>query len=171
MKIGNIFNEDRVQALNCGVNAYNKVYGSDKQKTKTQSVEKVLFPQGYENASHYYDKNNFERDRCCDIIDNERGKKDCKEGSSCNCDKKHNGGMNGNLPMFNIQSLLPMLMSGKFNDMIKPLMGLLGGNKTGAGSFDIAKIFEMFKPKLSVEKKVVEEDISSKFDDFVIIED
>jgi hypothetical protein len=65
-----------------------------------------------------------------------------------------------------------MLMSGKFNDLLNPIMSMVGGK---SGGVDIAKIFELFKPKSSVkkEKRIIheEEDVSSKFDDMIIIED
>jgi hypothetical protein len=57
--------------------------------------------------------------------------------------------------------------------MLKPLMSMLGGGGTsGGGLGDITKIFELFKPKhQKKEEKKEEEDVSSKFDDMIIIED
>jgi hypothetical protein len=59
-------------------------------------------------------------------------------------------------------------------DMLKPLMLMFGGGKGGAGGGlgDIAKVFDLFKPKSKPKKEEKkEEDISSKFDDMIIIED
>ena len=43
---------------------------------------------------------------------------------------------------FDIKSLLSMLMGGNLNDVLKPLMSILGGGKSGGG-MDIAKIFHI----------------------------
>lgn len=153
MKIGNLLNNERVKALGVDKNAYPNRMNNN---VNTQHAEKVLFPEAYENASHYYNKNEFSKPSPPEPPPQ------CEQSKhSCN----HNS-----MPMFDIKSLLPMLMGGKFNDMLKPLMAMLGGN--GGGGMDMAKIFEMFKPKSKPkqeEKK--EEDISSKFDDMIIIED
>ena len=159
MKLGNILNNERLSALHTDRNAYVSVYKSDKGKTQTQTVEKVLFPQEYENASPHYNMNNFSRPQ-----------NDNQENIQHN---QHSNQSNNSFhTMFDMKSILPMLMSGKFNDMLKPLMSMFGGNGGGTGGFDIAKIFELFKPKSKTKKEEKkEEDISSKFDDFIIIED
>ena len=163
MRLGNILNQERVRALNGEVNAYNRVFDIDKKnKVNSQSMQKVVFPEPYENARQYYNRNEF------GTLDSE-----CSD-QNCNCSKHGNSNKNNqaNAPMFDMKSLLPMLMSGKFNDMINPFMSMLGGSKGGSGGMDFAKIFELFKPKLKSKKEEKkEEDISSKFDDFIIIED
>ena len=119
-------------------------------------MSKVIFPEPYESLSTHYSKNDF-----CSPP---------KEELKHDPPSKHQN----NAPMFDIKSLLPMLMSGKFNDILKPLMGMLGngGGSLSGGLGDIAKIFELFKPKPKPKKEEKrEEDISSKFDDMIIIED
>ena len=154
MKLGNVLNLDRTRALPTDNNAYvkNSKFVKDDTVAQVQSADKVIFPEAYENASGYYNKNQFSPP---------------SKAEPNNPKPQH-----APSPMFDIKSLLPMLMSGKLNDFINPLMSMLGGK---SGGMDIAKIFELFKPKTNVkkEKKVVqeEEDVSSKFDDMIIIED
>ena len=155
MKIGNILNNERVQSLNVSKNAYytpNNLKRED--KVSTSQAEKVVFQQPYENASNYYNKDQF---NCSQQPDSK---------PNCNCNNNRKSQNN----MIDFKSLLPMLMGGKFNDMLKPIMSMLGGGGS-AGSMDFAKIFELFKPKSKTEKKDKDEDVSSKFDDFIIIED
>ena len=156
MKLGNILNPERIKALNIDSNAYISAF-KPKQKngnTTIQSAEKVVFPEPYENANHYYSRHEF-----------------AMPPSSEPHDHQQTQHVSNNIqPMFDIKSLLPMLMSGKFNDMLKPLMSMFGGGNSGSG-MDITKIFELFKPKSKQNKSTPEEDVSSKFDDFVIIED
>ena len=114
----------------------------------TNKAQKVVFPEPYENATHYYNRNQF-------------SKPTPPEPPSQ--PEPHN-----HMP-FDIKSLLPMLMSGKM-DVLKPLMSMFGGNL--GGGMDLTKIFELFKPKTKPKKEEKkEEDISSKFDDMIIIED
>lgn len=119
---------------------------------KVQSINKVVFPEAYSNAEKYYDKTQFY----------------VPQGSENNA---HDNKVKQS-PMFDIKALIPMLMGGKFNDLIAPLMSMIGGKSKG---IDIAKIFELFKTKPSNKNEKQErkesEDISSKFDDMIIIED
>ena len=154
MKLGNILNLDRTRALPTDNNAYvqHGKFVSGENIAKVQSADKVIFPEAYENASGYYNKNQFSPPP---RLEHNTPKPQPVQH-----------------PMFDIKSLLPMLLGGKFNDLVNPLMSMLGGK---SGGMDIAKIFELFKPKTSVkkEKKSIkeEEDMSSKFDDMIIIED
>lgn len=166
MKLGNILNDERVSALKNDSNAYVRAFKSKSKDTvNTQSAEKVIFPEPYENAGHYYNKNQFNPPPPPD--------------PPCNHEQRHHnqGANNGggglfNSSMMDMKSLLPMLMSGKFNDVLKPLMTMFGGSGGASGGFDIAKIFELFKPKSKPKKdEKKEEEVSSKFDDFIIIED
>ena len=154
MRLGDKLNLDRVNSLKEDVNAYvGRSKNINSQKVKTQSAEKIIFPEPYENANSYYNKNNF----------------GCRCDEESNCEKPP---VKNNQNMFDVKSILPMLMSGKFNDMLTPLMSLLGGGSKGGSGMDFAKIFELFKPKQKAKKVEKEEvDISSKFDDFIIIED
>ena len=154
MKLGNILDLNRTRELPVDSNAYvksNKFVNNEKS-VKTQTADKVIFPEAYENASGYYNKNQFSPP---------------PKPEPSIPKPQHTPSS-----MFDIKSLLPMLMGGKFNDIITPLMSMLSGK---SGGMDIAKIFELFKPKSTAkkEKKVVveEEDMSSKFDDMIIIED
>ena len=158
MKLGDILNNERVSALGNDRNAYIEKSNikSDNKGTSIQSAQKVLFPEAYENASHYYNKNEFS--------------KPSPPEQSPQCEQLKHSCNHNSMPMFDIKSLLPMLMGGNFNDMLKPLMSMFGGK--GGGGMDMAKIFEMFKPKSKSKKEEKkEEDISSKFDDMIIIED
>lgn len=163
MKLGNILNQERINALSVESNAYNSTfkYNDKKDNSKTQFAEKVIFPEGYENANQYYNKNEF------------TSKKYAEENNSCpHCSNNQNNRNNSSFSIPDIKSLLPMLMSGKFNNFLNPLMSMLGGNKGGAGSMDFAKIFDLFKPKNNIKKEdKKQEEVLSKFDDFVIIED
>lgn len=162
MKLGNILNVDRVNALQVDTNAYvaekNTIHKEN--KVNTQEIQKVIFPEPYENVNPYYTKNDFGKPPPPPIPENHK------------CNHNHN-----NIypkPMFDVKSLLPMLMGGNFNDMLKPLMSMFGGGNSGSsGIGDISKIFELFKPKSKskIEEKKEDEDISSKFDDMIIIED
>ena len=155
MKIGNILNNDRVKALENSSNAYILSESKLKNNASAQNMSKVVFPEPYENAGTHYDKHNF------NIPTHETPEQNARPPQQ-------------NQPIFDIKSLLPMLMSGKF-DMLKPLMSMFGGGGTDANSGlgNISKIFELFKPKSKPqkEKDIKEEDISSKFDDMIIIED
>lgn len=158
MKLGNILNQERVNSM-VETNAYNTNY---KNTAKTQSMEKVVFSEPYENANRYYNKNIFSSSP-----NNCNNDEDCKHRSNSTC---NNSSLNS--PMFDIKSILPMLMSGKFNDMLTPLISMFGGNKGSNSGMDITKIFELFKPKSKQKKEEKkDEEISSKFDDFIIIED
>lgn len=154
MKLGNILNLDRTRELPMDNNAYVKhgKFVSGESVARAQSVDKVVFPEAYENASGYYNKNQF-----CPPPKLEQNPPRLQQSQPA---------------MFDIKSLLPMLMSGKLNDLITPLMSMFGGK---SGGMDIAKIFDIFKPKSSTkkEKKVNDndEEMSSKFDDMIIIED
>ena len=133
-------------------NAYVSKPSDEKQhNTHTQNASKVIFPEPYENMWQYYNKSEF-----------------------CIPPKQEPPPQNNSrppqAPMFNLQSLLPMLMGGKFNDILKPLMGMLGDGG-GGGLGDVSKIFELFKPKSKEKSEKKEEDVSSKFDDMIIIED
>ena len=156
MLLRDLLNQERVSALYVEPNAYvaRTEYKPKGRNVMAQEVEKVVFPEPYENVSPRYSKHEFY-------------KPEPPEPSNQN--QPHQMPM----PMFDIKSLLPMLMSGKFNDMLKPMMSLLGGGNSGNGGMgDIAKIFELFKPKSkSKPKQEKDEDISSKFDDMIIIED
>ena len=158
MKLGNVLNDDRVKSLRMDQNAYTNTYKSkaDTKNVNIQRAEKVLFPQPYENASAYYNRKQFSP-----LLDD-----DCKKD---NCDAKSKSSSQTN-PMFDVRSLLPILAGGKFNDMLNPLISMIGGG-ANKGGFDFAKIFELLKPKKNTQKEKKEEDISSKFDDFVVIED
>lgn len=149
MRLGDVLNNERVSALRCEPNVCNNCADKNKE-SKGRSAEYVMFPQGYENAGQHYDKSRFshsKEEEPCKKVEN------CKSNSS---------------PMFNMGSVLPMLMGGGFGEILKPLMGLLGGG----GGADVTKIFELFKPKQKQKKEEVkEEDFSSKFDDMIIIED
>ena len=143
---------DRVRALGREPNAYTPTFKPEGQtnNVNTQEVEKVIFPEPYENAGTHYNKEEF-------------AKPPVQE-------EPHQHNHQQQSPMFDFKSMLPMLMSGKFNDILKPLMSMFGGSAGGGGGLgDIAKIFEIFKPKKKKEK--TEEDVSSKFDDLIIIED
>jgi len=154
MKIGNILNSDRVNALQSSPNAY--VPSQTKLQNVNTQTKRVVFPEPYENAEHYYNKSQFT-------------KPTPPEPSPV----EHRSTNNMN---FDIKSLLPMLMSGKM-DMLKPLLSMFGGGVGSGvvGGMDFAKIFELFKPKSKPKKdekkETKEEDISSKFDDMIIIED
>lgn len=165
MKAGNIFNENRVNSLRVDSNAYNNGFNGKlgKGDVQKQGMEKVVFPQPYENVGQYYDRQSFIGKP------QQEAPQDCPKDNPCH----HGGGSS----MFNLQSILPMLMSGKFNDILKPVMSMFGGG--GGGGFDVAKIFELFKPKAKksstnkeekVDGETVVDDVS-KFDDFIIIED
>lgn len=160
MRLSDVLNPDRVRAMNTDPNAY-VMKEQPKQQTdtvKAQEVEKVLFPEPYENARAYHNHDQFSKPP---------PPSQPKPAPSENHPHQ-------NKPMFDMQSLLPMLMSGKFNDMLKPLMSMFGGGgNSGGGLGDITKIFELFKPKSNTKKAEPkeEEDMSSKFDDMIIIED
>ena len=140
MKLGDVLNNERVGALCGDKNAYisNSNLKDRKSNVDTQSAEKVLFPEAYENVNQYYNKNNF-----CKPSPPEPPSPPPKQNHTC-----HHNNMSG----FDIKSLLSMLMGGNFNDVLKPLMSILGGGKSGGG-MDIAKIFEMFKPKSKPKKE------------------
>jgi len=154
MKLDDILNKDRVNAMSCDVNAYARYSTQTKQeKVRTQQMSKVIFPQPYENASRYYNKTELKSPPL-------------SEPPKPNPQQSQNNFQ----PMFDIKSLLPMLMSGKL-DILKPLMSMFGGGNAGGGLGDMAKIFELFKPKSKTKKEEKVEDVSSKFDDMIIIED
>ncbi|MFQ6723744.1 MAG: hypothetical protein ACLRFE_00215 [Clostridia bacterium] len=157
MKLNDILNEERVRCLGADKNAYVNSINNNQAKQKgvnVQTADKVIFPEPYENARHYYNKSNFNSQQ--DVNKTE--------------EKTKNNSVN-NAPMFDIKSILPMLMGGNFNNMLSPLMSMLGGGK-GGNNFDVAKIFEIFKPKSKQKKDCNnEEEMSSKFDDFVIIDE
>ena len=159
MKWENILNNERINALNFDKNAYVSAYKTNTKPPQTQTIEKVLFPEAYENASQRYNMNNFTRPQM-DNKDNTNSHQQSHQPNNC----FH--------PMFDMKSILPMLMSGKFNDMLAPIMSMFGGGSgAGKSGMDFAKIFELFKPKSKAKKVEKEEDVSSKFDDFIIIED
>lgn len=152
MKLGDVLNNERVSAMRMDKNAY--VYKPTKNENINIQTEKVVFPEPYENAGGYYNRNEFNRPNHEEHLSN------------------NNQPYNKNqFPSFDIKSLLPMLMSGKFNNLLTPLMSMLGGKGVNGG-MDFAKIFELIKPKSKPKKEEKkEEDISSKFDDLIIIED
>ncbi len=162
MRLDQMLNKERVQSLNVEQNAYinykpqqNK--SNQSQNPTVQNIPKVIFPEPYENLNTHYSKIDF-----CPPP-----KEEPKPNPPC----KHQN----NAPMFDIKSLLPLLtQGGNMMDMLKPIMAMFGGGKGGAGGGlgDMAKIFELFKPKSKPKKEEKkEEDISSKFDDMIIIED
>ena len=148
-----MLNPERVQALGVEQNAYTNYKNYNVNKVSTQDVSKVIFPEPYENASTHYEKNQFSPPQPPP-------------------QPKPHPHQQSNFPMLDIKSLLPMLMSGKM-DILKPLMSMLGGgNNAGGAGMDLAKIFELFKPKSKTKQEdKKEEDVSSKFDDMIIIED
>lgn len=160
MRLGDLLNDDRVNTLRVEPNAYAigmKAKGKE-NKVSSQEINKVIFPEPYENASQYYNRHDFSKPP----------PPSTEEHNQCNNHAPLQK------PMFDIKSLLPMLMNGSFNDMLKPLISMLGGVNTGTGSGgigDISKIFELFKPKPKPKKEEKEEEFSSKFDDMIIIED
>ena len=158
MRLSELLNNDRVNALTTDPNAYvSHISNQQYNQVKSQDVEKVIFPQPYESAKTYYNKNQFSKPE--------------PPQPEAPCQREHHSGSKP--PMFDMQSLLPMLMTGKFNDLLKPLMSMMGGGGSSVGGLgDIAKIFELFKPKQTVKKtEPKQEDVSSKFDDMIIIED
>ena len=154
MKLGDMLNKDRVNALQVDKNAYASGF-VPKQKennVKAQDVQKVLFPEPYQNARPYYNRSEFDIPKPPP--------------------EEHHSPPRQNNFGFDFKSILPMLMSGKFNDVLKPLMSMLGGGGNSVGGLgDMTKIFELFKPKTKKDKKEKkeDEDISSKFDDMIII--
>lgn len=156
MKLDNMLNVERVSALRVDGNAYINNNKSEQNKVGVSSAEKVIFPQPYENAGNYYNKNNFSSNYAS---------QNCNEKSDCEKNKNFSSNRG-----FNFQSVLPMLMGGQFNDILKPLMSMFGGK---TGSMDFAKIFELFKSKPKSKSKTVENknEELSRFDDFIIIED
>ena len=154
MKLGNILNLDRTRTLPIDNNAYvqHNKFANGENVVRAQTTDKVVFPEAYENANGYYNKNQF-----CPPPKPEQNPPRLQQSQP---------------PMFDVKALLPMLMSGKLNDLITPLMSMFG---VKSGGMDITKIFELFKPKSSTkkEKKVNDndEEVSSKFDDMIIIED
>lgn len=155
MRLSELLNADRVNALQVERNAYIKDIKREIKgdRVTVQTPEKVVFPEPYENARPYYNKTEFAR-----------------PAPPQNPPNQHRS-QHSQMSMFDIKSLLPMLMSGKL-DMLKPLMSLFGGSGAESQGMDFAKIFELFKPKSKQKKDITkEEDISSKFDDMIIIED
>ena len=122
-------------------------------EVKAQNIQKVIFPEPYEQAPLRYSKDEF--------------------NSPIKGEQKPSKQPINNNSIFDTKSLLPMLLSGKFNDILKPVMSMFGISASGGSFGDIAKIFELFKPKSKAKKeeKKDEEDVSSKFDDMIIIED
>ena len=157
MRSKNIFNLDRVNSLSVEPNAY-VMRSVDKKLSnpQTQGVSKVVFPEPYENAHSHYSRNEFSPPPPPETPPQQYN---------------HQPSM----PMFDIKSLLPLLtQGGNMMDMLKPLMSMFGGGKTGGngGLGDISKIFEIFKPKNKPQNvKCETEDNSSKFDDMNIIID
>jgi len=158
MKLNGMLNLDRVNSMRVDPNAYIKKSSNETDsKAKSQQIEKVLFPEPYQNVSPRYNKQDFYKSEPVEQVE---------KPTQTQLPQQSN--------MMDFKSILPMIMSGKFNDMLKPIMSLLGGNAGGGGIGDIAKIFELFKPKQKskVKKDVSkDEDVSSKFDDMIIIED
>ena len=154
MRLKDLLNQERVNALYVEPNSYvasNQIKRTESHNVKAQA-EKVIFPEPYENASPHYNKQEFYKPTPPEP-------------------QKQNQSHQMPTPMFDMKSILPMLMSGKFNDVLKPLMSMFGGGG-GSGLGDVTKIFELFKPKSKTKtKKEKDEDISSKFDDMIIIED
>lgn len=157
MRLNNILNAERVNALSVDPNAYimKTKPKQVEQNPRVNGIPKVIFPEPYENAGMHYRKNEFS-----------------PPPQEPPQPPQHQPQQN--MPMFDFKSLLPMLMSGKL-DILKPLMSMFGGGNgggSGVGGMDFAKIFELFKPKAKPKKEEKkEEDISSKFDDMIIIED
>lgn len=146
MKSKDIFNYERINALGVEPNAYIMKSDTKKepQQPQMQNIPKVIFPEPYENASPYYNKQEF------------------------NPPPPPPSPPQQNSPMFDLKSLLPLLTQNNMMDIIKPIISMF----SGGGNADISKIFELFKPK-SKQKKVEckVEDSNSKFDDFNVIID
>jgi len=163
MKLNGMLNLDRVNSMRVDPNAYIKQSSNlTDSKAKSQQIEKVLFPQPYQNVSPRYNKQDFYKSEAVEK----------SQEPPQSIQPQQNAPQQSNI--MDLKSILPMIMSGKFNDMLKPIMSLLGGANGGGGIGDIAKIFELFKPKQkSKAKKDIskDEDVSSKFDDMIIIED
>jgi hypothetical protein len=157
MRLEDVLNYERVKALGVDSNAYINPFGIKQQNrdVNSQSAQKVVFSQPYENANRYYNMHEFSSPQ---------------PPQSVNENKAPNNIGNTMPSMFDIKSLLPMLMSGKFTDILKPLMSMFAGGGVNGG-MDIAKIFELFKPKSKQKKSSKEVNDVSKFDDFVVIED
>ena len=153
MRVENKLNMERVHSLGIEPNAYPTcpVKVEHNKKVDTQMATKVIFPEPYQNSIGHYDRKEFKRP--------EPPKPPEPQPK----------------PMFDIKNLLPMLLSGGFSggnmgDMLKPLLSMFNGGNLG----DLTKIMDLFKfnkgkKKEDKKEEVVEE--SSKFDDFVIIED
>lgn len=153
MRFNSELNNERVSCLRPDPNAYPKrvVISQKKEPVKIQgNTTKVLFPEPYENAQRYYNRDNF-----CPPQPPPPEPQPCPHNQQ---------------PMFDIKSLLPMLMSGKdIGSMLKNFMPMLGN----LGGENLSTIFNLFKPK-SKQKTVPCEavDVSkSKFDKLDFIED
>lgn len=143
MRVENKLNLERVNSLGIEPNAYsNNPIRLDAKKVETQSATKVIFPEPYQNSIGHYDKTEFKRP------DPPKPPPPPPQ------------------PMFDIKTLLPMLLSGgNMGEILKPLLSMLGG-----GNLDLTKIMDLFKlNKKSKPTPKTEE--TSKFDDFIIIED
>lgn len=143
MRVENKLNLERVNSLGIEPNAYSaNPIKHEPKKVETQSATKVIFPEPYQNSIGHYDKTEFKRP------DPPKPPPPPPQ------------------PMFDIKTLLPMLLSGgNMGEILKPLLSMLGG-----GNFDLTKILELFKmnKKPKPTQKVEE---TSKFDDFIIIDD
>ena len=155
MNLGNKINMERVNTLHNDAKAYYNPQIENKDiKAKSMSAQKVVFPEPYENANTYYNRNQFS----CKHHDDEP--------------KHDNHQPIHNMPNFDIKSLLPMLLGGNSNNLLTPLISMLGGGKGQEGGVDLAKIFELFKPKPKSKPAAKEQkEEVSKFDDMIIIED
>lgn len=143
MRVENKLNMERVNALGIEPNAYsnNPIRHAD-NKVETQSATKVIFPEPYQNAVGHYGKTEFKRP--------EPPKPPPPPQ-----------------PTFDLKSLLPMLLSGgNFGEMLKPLLSMFGG-----GNMDLTKIMDLFKLNKKSKPAKKEEPETSKFDEFVIIDD
>lgn len=150
MRLKDLLNQERVSSLYVEPNAYvARDVKAQNNNVKAQEMEKVIFPEAYQNAPPHYNKQEFYKPEPPEPPNQHQPQQ-------------------LPAPMFDMKSILPMLLSGKFNDMLKPIMSMFGGGGGGLG--DMAKIFELFKPK-SKSKQEKDEDVSSKFDDMIIIED
>lgn len=144
MRVENKLNLDRVNALGVEPNAYSgNPINIHSPKIETQSATKVIFPEPYQNSIGYYNKTEFKR----------------PEPPKPTCPSQQ--------PVFDFKSLIPMLLSGgNLGEMIKHLLSMLG-----RGNMDIAKIMDLFKFGKKSKPATNEQPETSKFDDFIIIED
>lgn len=106
---------------------------SEKQKVDLNHIERVVYPQPYENIPSRYDKEHFASQ---------------SEKTSATSPKQNNNNVGGGL---DINKILPLLTSGgNLNSLLPKLLGNFGVNQ------DILSLFNNLKPVKKVESKVVE---------------